>query len=179
MERLVLTVPSHLFSPAETAVFSGSYEPELFSCGPDEYRTVGALPYCVTLTNVGGAILVSGSVTGRLVTSCSRCLADMEVELNGEVEGYFIIEGEGEAPDDMDEDEFDVLPESHEIDLESLLMAAILVDMPLMPLCKDDCKGICSQCGSDLNEGPCGCVSDEVQLGKNNPFAALKDLTFE
>lgn len=180
MERLAIQVPSELFSPAESSSFSGSYDPGSFSCGPDDYTACAPLTYQVVLTNVGGAILVSGTVAGELRTSCGRCLDDMTVRVNGEVEGYFIIEGEGEAPDDMDEDEFDVLPETHEIDLESLLMAAILVDVPLVPLCSEECRGICPQCGKNLNEGACACVNDEeVVVGKNNPFAALKGLSFD
>lgn len=181
MSRIVITVPAELFSPAETSVFTGSYNPGAFACGPDEYTTREPLTYNVVLTNVGGAILVSGSVTGEVVTACGRCLEDVVVDVQGEVEGYFIIEGEGEAPSDMDEDEFDILPESHEIDLETLLMAAVLVDLPLVPLCTEDCQGICPQCGKNLNEGPCDCVAEEpeVVVGKNNPFGALKDLTFE
>ncbi|MDO4443392.1 MAG: DUF177 domain-containing protein [Slackia sp.] len=176
---LVVQVPAELFAPAETSSFDGLYDPGSFSCGPDDYVAVAPLPYRVVLTNVGGAILVSGSIEGELRTTCGRCLDDMTVQVNGEVEGYFIIEGEGEAPDDMDEDEFDVLPETHEIDLEPLLMAALLVDVPLVPLCSDDCRGICPQCGKNLNEGDCACVRDDVVVGKNNPFAALKDLSFD
>ena len=179
MERLVIQVPSELFSPAESSASSGLYDPGAFSCGPDDYEAAAPLSYRVVLTNVGGAILVTGTVEGELRTSCGRCLDEMTVRVNGDVKGYFIIEGEGEAPQDMDEDEFDVLPETHEIDLEPLLMAAILVDVPLVPLCADDCKGICPRCGKNLNEGACACVAENEAVGKNNPFAALKGISFD
>ena len=58
-------------------------------------------------------------------------------------------------------------------------MAAILVDVPLVPLCADDCKGICPQCGKNLNEGACACVAENEAVGKNNPFAALKGISFD
>lgn len=183
MGRLVIEVPSELFSPAESSSFDGVFEPEGFSCGPDAYIASEPLSYHVSLTNVGGAILVTGTVGGTLRTACGRCLDDVTVEVEGEIEGYFIIDGEGEAPDDMDEDEFDVLPETHEIDLGALLMAAVLVDLPLVPLCDEDCKGICPQCGKNLNEGACGCASaDEGEgetVGRNNPFAVLKGISFD
>lgn len=182
MERLVIEVPAELFSPAESTVREGVFDPGPFSCGPDEFVACAPFSYSVVLSNVGGAILVTGTVTGEARTSCARCLDDMTVSISGEVEGYFIIEGEGQAPEDMDEDEFDVLPESHEIDLETLLMAAVLVDLPLVPLCDEDCKGICAQCGANLNEGACDCaasVEEDDCVGKNNPFAALKGLSFD
>lgn len=182
MDRLVIEVPAELFAPAESSSFEGSFDMGSFNCGPDAYTCPRPLDYRVLVSNVGGALLVGGTIEGEVVTSCGRCLEDVVIPIEGEVEGYFIIEGEGEAPDDMDEDEFDVLPESHIIDLESLLRAAVLVDLPLVPLCDEACLGICPECGKNLNEGPCSCsasAEDEVPLGKNNPFAALKGMTFE
>ena len=80
----------------------------------------------------------------------------------------------------MDEDEFDVLSEDKVIDVEPLATAALLLEFPLVPLCDDECKGLCSTCGANLNEGPCGCepASDEDDVPPN-PFAVLKDFPFE
>lgn len=182
MERLVIEVPAELFAPAESSSFDGVFDMRSFDCGPDAYTCSQPMEYHVLVSNVGGALLVGGTVEGEVTTSCGRCLEDVVIPIKGEVEGYFIIEGEGEAPEDMDEDEFDVLPESHIIDLESLLRAAVLVDLPLVPLCDEECLGICSQCGHNLNEGPCACRAseqDEISLGRNNPFAALKGISFD
>lgn len=179
---LVIDVPSELFAPAESSSFSGTYDPGVFPYGPDEYTAASPLAWHALISNVGGALLVSGSITGTVRTSCARCLEDAVMDVSGEVEGYFIIEGEGDAPDDMDEDEFDILPESHQIDMEPLLHAAMLVDLPLVPLCDEECKGICSTCGANLNEGLCGCAADEDEgdgIAANNPFAALKNLKLD
>ena len=81
----------------------------------------------------------------------------------------------------MEGDEFDLLPESNTIDLVPLITAALLVEVPLVPLCDDDCEGLCLQCGKNLNEGPCECApaaEDDASM-KPNPFAALKDYKFE
>ena len=53
--------------------------------------------------------------------------------------------------------------------------------MPLVPLCDDDCKGICPDCGADLNEGPCSCgeTDDGEEDGAKNPFSVLKNFPFE
>mgnify|MGYP000337985405 CR=1 FL=1 len=77
----------------------------------------------------------------------------------------------------MDEDEFDVLPADKVIDLEPLITAALLLEFPLIPLCDEECKGLCPQCGANLNEGPCGCepAADDDDDMPPNPFAALKD----
>ena len=83
------------------------------------------------MSNVGGALLVTGSITGVVATECSRCLDEVEYDVNGELEAYLIIPGESEAPEDMDEDEFDYLPESNQLDFEPILRAAVLVDLPM------------------------------------------------
>ena len=61
------------------------------------------------------------------------------------------------------------------------LSAALIVDLPLQPLCDEDCQGLCPQCGKNLNDGPCGCEppQDDVEFEEaKNPFAALKDFPF-
>ena len=64
----------------------------------------------------------------------------------------------------MEGDEFDFLPDNRKIDLVPLIVAALLLEVPLVPLCDDDCKGLCPQCGANLNEGPCGCSRDEADV---------------
>ena len=78
-------------------------------------------------------------------------------------------------------DEFDVLPADKVIDLEPLITAALLLEFPLIPLCDEECKGLCPQCGANLNEGPCGCepAADDDDDMPPNPFAALKDFPFD
>lgn len=181
---LVVEVPPELFSPAETAFFDGTYDLGTLVSGPDEYTAEAPLAYHAQISNVGGALLVTGSVAGTVVGACARCLEEVRFDVAGELEGYFIIEGEGEAPSDMDEDEFDFLDASKTIDLEPIVRAAVIVELPLQPLCRDDCKGMCPQCGANLNEETCDCAAraeqqrEEDELA-NNPFAALQNLKFD
>lgn len=125
-----------------------------FDFGPDHYKTVGTMQWNAFVSNVGGALLVTGSINGVVATECSRCLDEVEYDVNGELEAYLIIPGESEAPEDMDEDEFDYLPESNQLDFEPILRAAVLVDLPYVPLCAEDCKGLCPQCGAKPQRRP-------------------------
>lgn len=182
-QSIIIEVPAELFAPAESSLYEGKIDVEPFDFGPDFYTPVRPFTWNITLSNVGGAFLVTGSVSGQVITSCARCLEEASFEIQGEIEGYFIIEGEGEPPDDMEKDEFDILPENNRIDLYPLIMAAIFVELPLIPLCKEDCAGICSHCGTNLNEGPCDCTPEESQhddgINPDNPFAALQNLKFD
>ena len=81
----------------------------------------------------------------------------------------------------MDEDEFDYLPESNQLDFEPILRAAVLVDLPYVPLCAEDCKGFVPAMRREPQRRPfCGCkpVEDDVvrtDSGKPSQFAALKN----
>ena len=133
----------------------------------------------LSVANTGDAILIQGTAAGDAATQCARCLEDVTYGLEGDIEGYFLVGGEEEAetPEDMEGDEFDFLPDNRKIDLVPLIVAALLLEVPLVPLCDDDCKGLCPQCGANLNEGPCGCSRDEADV-EASPFAALKNFDF-
>lgn len=188
MQSLRIAMPPELFAPAACKHFEGEAEISVIKAGPDLYDFAQPLSWQADVTNTGGALLVTGEVRGTARTSCARCLAELSFPVMGEIEGYFLIEDDTSAPDDMEDDEFDVLPEDRSIDFEPLITAALLLEFPLVPLCKDDCKGLCPTCGSDLNDGPCGCAepsrvpTDDQERDvpvKENPFAVLKNYRFD
>ena len=113
-----IQVPSELFALAESSHFEGKAELPVLSVGPDDYTFEAPLDWSVDVTNTGSAFLVSGTVTGLGVCSCSRCLDDVTFQFDGEIEGYFLTEGSDAAADDdeIGEDEFEVLPDDHVID---------------------------------------------------------------
>ncbi len=184
MDQTTIKVPSELFAPAESSSFSGLYAPESLQAGPDTYSFSEPLSFNVVVSNTGGALLVAGTVSGSATTDCSRCLEPVEVAIDGEVEGYFLLDGQTPDADEGAEEEFDVLGPDETIDLVPLLDAAVLVDVPLQPLCRPDCAGICPDCGANLNEATCTCAeareaaNAEFEAAKN-PFSILKNISFE
>lgn len=183
MNSLRIHIPSDLFSPAESLHFEGVADIPVMKAGPDLYSFSAPLVWQVDVTNTGGAFLVTGTVEGEANTSCARCLEDFSFPVTGEIEGYYLIGSDAHAPEDMDEDEFDVLPDDNTIDLNPLITAALLLEFPLIPLCDDACAGLCPTCGANLNDDPCGCkpasLEGESAPARPNPFAALKDFPFE
>ena len=180
MQELKLEVPMRLLSPAAYERFEGNYDPVVITLGPDVYSVPRPVSWSVDLTNTGDAILVTGSVEGTVTTSCARCLGDVHESIVGEIEGYFLIGSDVEAPEDMNDDEFDLLPDDGAIDLAALITAAIVLELPLVPLCDEDCKGLCPTCGANLNEGPCDCPpAEDDEFGRRNPFSVLKGYSFE
>lgn len=186
MRDTVVKIPAELFALAESSRFEGSYDLPSLRIGPDDYSFTEPLQWFVDITNTGSALLVEGEVQGEGTCACSRCLEEVSHDFKGIIEGYFIIEGAAPQEDDEDldlcEEEFDFLPDDHMVDLSPLIEAALMVDAPDMPLCRDDCAGLCPQCGANLNEGACDCGEDEDIAAFNreaNPFSALADYKFD
>lgn len=176
-DTATIHIPEELLeATAENRHFEGEVVLPELAAGPDSYRFAGPVAWSVDVTNTGEALLVQGTARATAVTACARCLEDVAYDLEGDIEGYLIIGGEEAAPEDLEGDEFDVLPENRVVDLVPLIVQALLLELPLVPLCDDDCKGLCPTCGANLNEGPCSCKDEGP--GEDGPFAALKGLTF-
>jgi uncharacterized protein len=108
------------------------------------------------LSSYPGGITVSGTVTAPWQGECRRCGGPVTGEVAASVRERYAPAGGTEA----DEDAY--LLAGDELDLEPLARDAVLLDLPLAPLCSDDCLGLCPQCGANWNAGVCGCppVSD-------------------
>lgn len=177
MEPVKIHVPNELMEPAEMQEFEGTCLLDGLSMSGDAYAFSEPCTWHVQITNTGGALLVRGDAQAVGTCACARCLEDARIPLTGEVEGYFVISPEGED-EEMEADEFDVLPESHDIDLAPLIVQGLMLDAPTRPLCREDCAGLCPRCGQDLNQGACSCALEE-DADEGNPFAVLRGLTFE
>lgn len=104
------------------------------------------------LESVMEGILITGSVLGGATGECIRCLGDVERDV--EVWLTELYAYQGRAPDeDLEQDEVRVL-ESDLIDLEPVLRDAVVPALPFQPVCRDDCPGLCSQCGARLADDP-------------------------
>ncbi|HVM35758.1 MAG TPA: DUF177 domain-containing protein [Actinomycetota bacterium] len=102
-------------------------------------------------------ILLTGTSRASVVLSCARCLKDFGGEVRAELCELFAPPGREVS---SDADVYEV--QGAEIDVEPALRDAVTLSLPLRPLCRDDCKGICAGCGTDLNAGVCQCVDDDV-----------------
>ncbi|TDT32952.1 YceD family protein [Naumannella halotolerans] len=93
-------------------------------------------------------VLVTGEATAEAVGQCGRCLEPIAVEMAIDVQELFLYPG-----NDADDEEASRL-EGELLDLEPLIRDEVLVELPFMPLCREDCAGLCAECGVDLNENP-------------------------
>jgi len=101
----------------------------------------------LVLESVHDGILAMGQVRGHWVAECSRCLTDVDMGFELELRELF-----ERAP--IDEETYPLHGE--EIDLEPAVRDAVLVELPIAPVCDDACLGLCPECGADRNEIDCG-----------------------
>jgi len=104
---------------------------------------------------VSDGLLATGTVEGAWEGACRRCLGPVAGTLKVDVQELFeAAPREGES-----------YPLGHDrVDLEPLARESLILDLPLVPLCEPDCRGLCPTCGADLNLGDCACPPDDVDL---------------
>jgi uncharacterized metal-binding protein YceD (DUF177 family) len=104
------------------------------------------------LESVMEGVLVSGEVTVPLVGSCARCLEPIEDSLDLDVQELFAYEGSTtEATSEEDEVR---LVTGERIDLEPMVRDAVVLSLPLAPVCDEDCAGLCAECGQRWDDLP-------------------------
>ncbi len=92
------------------------------------------------ITKITNAVSVNLSLKASFYTECSRCLEEVNIDLNKTLKLNFQIVNANQL-----------------IDLNTDIREEIILDYPMNPLCKSDCKGLCAKCGKNLNEGVCSC----------------------
>lgn len=102
------------------------------------------------LESVIEGVLVTGRVQGQAKGQCSRCLADLELVVD--VDFQELYEYPDEANSGEDEETFRLVGDL--LDLEPAVRDAVVLALPLAPLCSEDCLGLCVECGADLNADP-------------------------
>jgi DUF177 domain-containing protein len=99
-------------------------------------------------------VLVTGTAQVELEGECARCLEPIEDTLQVDLQELFVYDDPGSAVrgDDLDDDVSRL--EGDLIDLEPLLRDAVVLALPFQPLCRDDCPGLCIECGARLSDDP-------------------------
>ncbi len=165
-QNLIFNVAQLLKEPVgatrSATVVAGLYRlaPELAQDMAADNADEPTLTGPIRLMRTGNDILVQGHLHAELTLSCSRCLAPVDAPLHIELEELFtptldIVTGQAVIPEE--EDQALWIDEHHLLDLSEVLRQDVLVALPMHPLCREDCHGLCASCGQNLNEGICDC----------------------
>lgn len=117
---------------------------------------------------------LQGRMRATLSLICDRCLAAYDSEIDTTFQVLFEVESEGawhvkdveSSMQDLDT----VLLAEPVIDLDDVLRQQLYLTLPMKQLCSEQCLGMCSRCGTNLNRAACGCAADN----KASPFAVLE-----
>lgn len=115
----------------------------------------------IRLESVMEGVLVTGTARASAEGECVRCLEPLELELDADFQEMFSYpdaddrgRASAEPADDAEEDEDRLFLEDGLFDLEPVLRDAVVLALPMQPVCQDDCPGLCSQCGARLADDP-------------------------
>lgn len=120
-------------------------------------------------------IRVQGNVSAKVTLSCSRCLQEFSSDLSSAFTVFYTKAENDQPEDEVELGEQDLIAATYsgeEIDFSDEVAEQILLELPYKPLCSEDCKGLCSSCGVDLNIADCTCKDRAVSM----TFSALKGL---
>ena len=121
------------------------------------------------IANVGKTpqgLILQADFSAETSLNCVRCLTDFEHEFDWSFTELYAFDKRSETESGL------IIPEDAHLDLADLLREYALLEIPINTVCKPDCKGLCPQCGQNLNEKDCGHRPEQ----SDSPFAVLKDL---
>jgi uncharacterized protein len=129
----------------------------------DEYVLEQPVHGLARLTRTNRGIYVDARLGTVVRLECSRCLGDADYPIDVRIREEFlptidVFTGRSVPIDDRVEEETGRIDEHHDVNLDDSFRQYLLLELPIQPLCRPDCAGLCPQCGKNLNEGPCGCV---------------------
>jgi uncharacterized protein len=130
----------------------------------EEVSAASPVKGALQVTKREGEVIVTGRLTAELSLQCSRCLRDFRRPLDIPVNVvYHPLEEIADERHALRDDEMDMgFYRGEEIDLQELVREQVLLNMQMKPLCDENCKGICPNCGADLNAGTCRCEIQEI-----------------
>lgn len=145
--------------------FDRSYPPSAFESPAEDYRIAQPVKVAFDIFKNNREIRLVGQVSTVLELSCGRCLEPFAfpVELPFDLLYLPHSENVGEGEKEIEEDDLTTaFYRDDVIDLGQLMKEQFYLALPMKPLCQEGCRGLCPQCGINLNQSTCTCVSSWV-----------------
>ncbi len=147
-----------------------------------ECNFIAPLKTVLRAIRIDDMIDVKGNINTVVRLACGRCLKEYETPLKSQFDLTYVHR----LPDFQEDEQADEIEvsaaemgliyfEGEDIDLQDGIQEQVIVALPVRALCSENCKGLCAECGKDLNAGDCGCNRQPP----DNRFAALKNLKLD
>lgn len=125
-----------------------------FGLGAKPGKPIEAMAH---VTPQGQDVLIRGTLAGSLLLSCDRCAENFEFALGLSFDEYEAQETENQG----EESRIGEHKGERTLDMGAVLWEQLMLTLPVKPVCGAKCKGVCPDCGANLNEGGCDCIRDE------------------
>lgn len=164
-EFMQINLTDFLFDHETKKNLSSDLGIKQLTLGRNTIQVVDTLHVDLQITNLGEKkVNLEGCLTGTLKMPCDRCMEDV------------LYNFETNFSKDIQLDDPDIYyVEGHDLDLEKLALSELIIDLPMKVLCNATCKGICNQCGVNLNKETCNCDGSDI----DPRLAVFKDLMRE
>lgn len=139
----------------------------------DDAHISGLTSLELVATRDGDQVKLVGQVKADVQIECDRCLAPVAVTVDQSFDLLYIPASASRAPEEgeLADDDLSAAPyEGDLIDLDDVVREQVELAIPMARLCSEECKGLCPECGVNLNEGDCGCSIEQI----DPRWAALK-----
>ncbi|HLW00454.1 MAG TPA: DUF177 domain-containing protein [Ktedonobacterales bacterium] len=126
----------------------------------EDVKLAGPVTGRLRMRRTNQGILVDGPVEALVELSCVRCLDMFTLPISFHLEEQFyptIDVVTGLSLPQSDNELIFPIDQNHQLDLREAIRQNLLLALPMQPICKEDCAGLCPQCGKNLNEGACDC----------------------
>ncbi|HJN43674.1 MAG: hypothetical protein CL477_11510 [Acidobacteria bacterium] len=146
--------------------------------GGDQYRVVDTATLDLDIRKDGGKYRVVGRLEATLELGCCRCLESLPLVVGVDVDLLFLPVSDNTGEGDFQIEESDLgtaFYRDDQIDLAQLIHEQFQLALPMKPLCRDDCRGLCPVCGGNRNTTTCQCV----ERWEDPRLAVLKSLKSE
>ena len=155
--------------------FGRTFQPSEVEQEGDAYRVVAPVQMDLEIHKDKDRFRLTGTARTELELACGRCLEPFRMPFEGQIDVRYLPASELSTEDEREVTEGDLdtgYYRDDQIDLNELLREQFYLALPMKPLCRDDCAGLCPQCGTNLNTGTCQCTSQ----WEDPRLAPLKEL---
>lgn len=141
--------------------FERTFQPSAFDPPDDDYRVVSPVELSMDVEKADGdAFQVIGRAVTRLEMACSRCAEEFEVPVDARFELRYVpdVSAAGDTEREISDDDLATsFYREGAIDVIEMLREQFQLALPMKPLCAETCRGLCPECGVNLNRTECGC----------------------
>ena len=159
--------------------FAQVYAPGELAADGESFAVAGPVSLAFDVEKDKDRFRLTGRVRATLVLPCSRCLEGFEQDVDAPFDLRYqpkdVGTTDGSERELGDDDLAAAFYENDEIDLGQLMKEQFYLALPMKPLCRDECRGLCALCGANVNRGACGCAA----TWEDPRFAVLRALKKE